>query len=142
MLKPTQKIIEGKVAKVLNNRELVINRGSQHGVRVGDKFKVGEKVEQILDPDTGKILGSLSQEKVRVKIVNVQPAFSIGQTYETYQEYEPTSPARVFSPRIITKVKTIRSSETGDSSAVVVYIGDNVTQLGEDEGKSFILAPA
>jgi hypothetical protein len=45
--------IEGKVAQVLNERELVINIGHDHGAVLGMKFAVlSDKPIEILDPDT------------------------------------------------------------------------------------------
>jgi hypothetical protein len=68
--------IEGKVATVLNERELVLNVGSEEGVKVGMRFK-------ILYPDTGAPLGSVEWPKTEVKIVNVQPHMAVGRTFRT-----------------------------------------------------------
>ena len=46
--------IEGKVAAILNERDLVINRGSDSGVQEGMRFGVVEKDVPIVDPDTEK----------------------------------------------------------------------------------------
>ena len=44
--------IRGKVARILNSREMVINVGSDSGVAVGMRFEVMDaKGEDILDPD-------------------------------------------------------------------------------------------
>jgi len=67
--------IRGKVARILNSRELVINVGSKDGVAVGMKFDVLEpKREEIKDPDTGEVLGSLARPKVRARVKSVQEA--------------------------------------------------------------------
>ena len=77
-------MIEGKVAGVLNIRELVINVGSLHGVQRGMKFKVlASQPLEIRDPETDEILGVLDREKVRVKVVEVRDRFSICRTYRT-----------------------------------------------------------
>ena len=126
--------IEGKVAKVLNKRELVINRGADYGVKSGMIFEVIEESEQFLDPDTNEPLGGIIRPKVRVIVSDVQPRFSIARTYETYQVSEPSS---MFSLdlRKITKVKTI-SEYTDDFSDTAyeraqsfVKIGDKVVQM-------------
>lgn len=76
--------IIGKVAGVLNARELFINIGSSKGVRVGMRFKVLTKEPlEVRDPDTGDILGIVDREKVRVKVVEVQESFSICRTYRS-----------------------------------------------------------
>jgi hypothetical protein len=76
--------IEGKVATVLNERELVLNVGSEEGVKVGMRFKIlyPDGIE-ITDPDTGAQLGSVEWPKTEVKIVNVQPHMAVGRTFRT-----------------------------------------------------------
>ena len=78
--------IEGKIAKILNTRELVINRGTNHGVRPGMAFAVLEQQFGIVDPDTQEPLGNLDREKVRVRVSETHPKFSLARTYETYRE--------------------------------------------------------
>ncbi len=76
--------LEGKVAAVLNERELAINIGSSHGVTVGMKFKVlAEKPIELQDPDSKEELGLLDREKVRVEAIDVKPKFSVCRTYRT-----------------------------------------------------------
>lgn len=77
------KPIQGKVARILNSRELAINIGSENGVQVGMNFDVLDpKGENITDPDTGEILGSLMRPKVRVKIIRTLERLSIAATYK------------------------------------------------------------
>jgi len=79
------KRIEGKVAKILNERELVLNVGLRTGVEIGMKFNIlYESGLEILDPDDPEInLGSLEWPKTQVKIVDVQQSFSVGRTFRT-----------------------------------------------------------
>ena len=129
-----EKAIEGKVAEVLNQRELVINRGSEHGVESGMRFEVIEESEEFHDPDTDEVLGSITRSKIRVRVSDVQPRFSIARTYETYQVREPSSWLSVV-PRTLTKVKTIskHDEEYPDSAyeraQSLVEIGDKVVQI-------------
>ncbi|QOC25562.1 hypothetical protein IC744_04110 [Microbacterium hominis] len=76
--------IEGKVVTVLNERELVLNVGSEEGVKVGMRFKIlyPDGIE-ITDPDAGAQLGSVEWPKTEVKTVNVQPHMAIGRTFRT-----------------------------------------------------------
>lgn len=138
MVTPTQKVIEGKVAKILNDRELVINRGSTDGVQLDTIFKVVEDSEPILDPDTQEPLGSVEREKVRIKVVHVQESLAIGRTYETYQTrggplWALGAISHLATPPE-TRVRTLRSS-TGplDESESLVVIGDKIVELAEQE---------
>src|SRR5262249_52570621 len=82
----TSSPIRGKVAQILNSRNLVINVGSRDGVVVGMYFDVLDpKGEDIKDPDTGEVLGSVERPKVRVQIVQVQERLSVASTYKQRQ---------------------------------------------------------
>lgn len=76
--------IEGKVATVLNERELVLNVGSEEGVAVGMRFKILYPGGiEITDPDTNEPLGNVEWPKTEVKIVSVQPHMAVGRTFRT-----------------------------------------------------------
>lgn len=51
------------VAKVLDSFNLVINKGSIHGIKEGDRFLIYELTENILDPITKESLGPLELSK-------------------------------------------------------------------------------
>ena len=75
--------IRGKVARVLNSRELALNIGSVHGVRTGMLFDVLDPIDDnITDPDTGEVIGSIERAKVRVKIISTQAKLSVASTYQ------------------------------------------------------------
>lgn len=77
--------IEGKVASVLNERELVLNVGSDDGVTVGMRFRILYPGGiAITDPDTDEPLGSVEWPKTEVKIVSVQPKISVGRTFRKF----------------------------------------------------------
>jgi curli biogenesis system outer membrane secretion channel CsgG len=59
----------GTVVRV-DQKGLIVNRGSREGVSAGDEFIVGES-EILRDPDTGEIIDELVQERARVKVVEV-----------------------------------------------------------------------
>ncbi len=74
-------LIRGKVAKVLNAREIVINAGTTDGVTVGTYFDVMDiHGEEIRDPDTNEVLGSLERPKVRVRVTYAQENLSVATT--------------------------------------------------------------
>ena len=76
-------LIRGKVARVLNSREIAINLGWDDGVEAGMYFNVlDQKSEDVTDPDTGKLLGSVERPKVGVKVIDVQEKLSVAATYK------------------------------------------------------------
>ena len=76
--------IEGKVAAILNEREVIFNKGSESGVEEGMTFRVTTPDLPVRDPDTHEELGTFNQDKIGIKVTEVQPKFSVGRTYETY----------------------------------------------------------
>jgi hypothetical protein len=77
----------GKVVKVLNAFEVVINLGSRDGVSTDDEFVVYAEGEELTDPDTGESLGTL--EIVR---------------------------GQAFAKHVQDKITTLRSKQAGESS--------------------------
>lgn len=138
----TTKLIEGKVASVLNERELAINIGSEHGVTAGMKFKVlADKPTEILDPESGESLGSLDRDKVRVKAVDVQARFSVCRTYKTRYVgggafYSAFANVLVAQPREV--VETLKAEDSAlppplSEEESYVKKGDRVVQLLKDD---------
>jgi hypothetical protein len=77
--------IRGLVAQLIDDRTLVINRGSDHGVQVGMRFAVlNRKGANVVDPETGESIGSVDVEKVLVKVVRVEPKLAVARTFRTF----------------------------------------------------------
>ena len=68
--------IRGKVARVLNDNEIVMNKGVADGVTDGMQFDIFETT-QIKDPDTSKVLGELEQSIISLRVFQVEEHFSI-----------------------------------------------------------------
>ena len=128
--------IEGKIARILNTREIVLNRGSDDGVDLDMEFAVLEPKLSIIDPDTHERLGELEREKLRVRVFETHRKFSLARTYETYQETNPDSVlprlAGAISP-FVTKVKKINTNTdlpVVDQIGVAnVGVGDVATEV-------------
>ncbi|CAA0114789.1 Uncharacterised protein [Mycolicibacterium vanbaalenii] len=84
--------ITGSVALVEDEYTLVINRGAGAGVAPGMVFAVFSGTGQVVtDPESGRVLGRLSEETVRVKVFDVHELFSRA---ETFSIDVPRSPGR------------------------------------------------
>jgi hypothetical protein len=137
-------MIRGKVARVLNSRELALNIGSQHGVREGMLFDVIDpKGEDIVDPDTGDIIGSLERPKVRVKVISVQDKLSVASTYKKERVniggvgIGTSAISQLFmQPEYVTQYETLKTEEKTweDISEEESYVksGDPVVQVSAD----------
>ncbi len=74
--------ITGQVALIEDDHTLVINRGSEAGVRPGMIFVVSTDTGPVVtDPETGRELGRLSREKLRVRVFDTQPLFARAHTF-------------------------------------------------------------
>ena len=134
----SDKPIRGKIARVLNSREVALNRGSSHGVAIGMLFDIlSPKGSDILDPDTGAPLGSIDVVKTRVKITIVQDRVSVGSTYRTRRINVGGSGLGFGSwfepPKWENQVETLRVDETSkeelDEADAFVHTGDPVVQV-------------
>jgi hypothetical protein len=124
--------IEGKVVRILNSRELIINKGSNDGVANRMKFDVLELGFDVIDPETLEGLGHLRRPKITVEIVHTEPRFAIGKTFDTYREpIQQTAMSTVLSSTYVTKVKQIREHGGFEfrEDSVRVSVGDTVVQL-------------
>jgi hypothetical protein len=137
-------MIRGKVARVLNSRELALNIGSEHGVSEGMLFDVIDpKGEDIVDPDTGNIIGSLERPKVRVKVISVQSKLSVASTYKKERVnvggvgIGTSAISQLFmQPEYVTQYETLKTEEKTweDISEEESYVkcGDPVVQVRAD----------
>lgn len=141
------KVIRGKIARVLNSREVALNVGDDKGVEVGMLFDVLSLGEDIVDPDTGESLGSLDLPKARVKIVRVYDRLAVASTYRAKRvnanadkypglRFPPTIEEFFQAPKWETRYETLRSSgaferDTADMSEDESYVktGDPVVQV-------------
>lgn len=132
-------VIRGKVARILNPREVIINAGSEKGVATGMYFDV-VRSEDILDPDTSQSLGSIQRATIRLKITSVQEKMSFASTYRKNEvNVGGLGPnigilSRTFlPPRWIAKYETLRTEEKTleDEMERSVKTGDTVVQVVE-----------
>jgi hypothetical protein len=140
--------IRGKVARILNSRDLVINRGANHGVDVGMRFMVIDTSgENITDPDTGEVIGSLQKPKVEVEVTQVGSQIAMAHTFKyrsvnvggTGLGFAAGDIARMFAPRkYVREYETLKSADQDweplSESESYVEVGDSVVQvIVEDE---------
>ena len=137
--------IRGKVARILNTREVALNIGSKHGVRLGMLFDIMIPGSyNISDPDTGDVLGSLDRPKTRVKVIQIKDSLSLATTYRKTSVNvggQGFLAKRMFEPpRWITTYETLKTNESIEYRAdplseedSYVSIGDPVVQVFSDD---------
>ena len=84
----TEETITGQVALIEDDHTLVINRGVEAGVTVGMVFAVSSRLGPVItDPETGRELGRLSREKLRVRVFDAQPLFARAHTFAVTDDF-------------------------------------------------------
>lgn len=75
-----------KVARIIDDMNIVLNCGDFDGINIGDKFNIYSSTPSIItDPDTGKSIGELFAIKAKVQAVKVFDKMCICQSaYEGY----------------------------------------------------------
>jgi curli biogenesis system outer membrane secretion channel CsgG len=79
---------EGSVIKTSSPGKVLINRGGEYGVEAGQELVMKTEGEELIDPDTGAILGMEPGELIgKLRVSSVQEKFSICEV--TDGEMEP-----------------------------------------------------
>ena len=145
--------IRGKVAKILNTREVALNVGTHHGVHMGMIFNIlSPGSGEVRDPDTGEVLGSVDLTKAAVRVNATHEKFAIAATFRsTRVNVGGTAPVgidlnannirRLFEPpKWETRYETLKIkggfeaiTEELDEENSYVSIGDPVIQVVEHE---------
>lgn len=136
--------IRGAVARVLSSRELVINRGAGDGVEVGMYFAVLDpKGSDILDPQTGALLGSVERPKVFVRIASVQEHLAVARTFRKRRVNVGGKGGDLSTllfpapPKWVDQYESLRTDESTwedlDERDSYVKTGDPVRQVSADD---------
>lgn len=145
MLRPPKerimpKKITGEVAELIDDRTLVINRGSKDGVTLGMLFMVYDATGKVVkDPVTGDELGNIKLPKIEVKVTHVDEKYSLAETYK-FKEVNVGGvnplvgiPDLFSPPKYVKKYETFKIDETTkqklDKEKSIVKIGDAVEQI-------------
>lgn len=132
--------LRGKVAQILTERELIINVGSNHGVRHGMKFKIlADAPLEVRDPETHDVIGEIDREKVVVMASEIEEKFTVCKTFRKWA----TGGASIFSiasmmagPR--EKHETLKIEDSSlplplSEEESYVKVGDRAIQLVDEE---------
>lgn len=85
---------EGSVIKV-SGSQVIINRGSEFGVEAGQELVMGEEGEQLVDPDTGELLGQEEGKVIgKIKITKVQEKISYAEVVSGEKNPKPGTTVR------------------------------------------------
>jgi len=115
--------VAGQVALVEDDYTLVINRGADAGVVAGMVFAVHSGAGRVItDPESGRELGRLAREKLRVRVFDVQPLFARAHTFVETDDFYG-----------LLRVPFVAESR---EDVVTVDVGDTVELVGNDAARS------
>lgn len=125
-------VIIGKIAQIIDEYTVVINRGRENGVEEGMRFIIYEMGDEIIDPDTKQPLGNFEIVKLKVKVINVNIKFSTAisdeiidapSSFGSLSRLSISSLTKELPLDSETRLKLIRPRREG------VTIGDSVRQI-------------
>lgn len=104
---------EPKVAKILDKYNLVLNKGKNADIKLGQEYLLYEQTEEIRDPETGELLECLFVPKGKGVITRVQEKISILRSNEWERPSSLAEALTAFAqPR---DLKPFYRPEVGDS---------------------------
>jgi len=134
--------ITGAVARIINGREVAINRGEAAGVREGMIFEILDPLGlNVVDPETGEDLGSVPLVKARVRVTTVSEKLCVARTYRTTRKNIGGSASNLSGmvnlqnmlspPKWVEEVETLHADpkDTINPEQSKVDIGDPVQQV-------------
>ncbi len=122
--------IRGKVAQILDSRQVVLNVGSADHVSEGMMFKIIDpKGEQIRDPDSNQVLGSVESTRAFVRVIQVQDKLSVATTSAANPVVTPASLGPI--ARVLMPPRWVDQYESLGVNLGAVSIGDPVVQVAQ-----------
>ena len=120
-----------KVIKIISDKRIVINAGKNE-VQTGDILRVIEKnSEEIVDPDTNEVLGTLDYIKATITVEYVYEHMSICKNYET-KTVNAVDPFETLRQREVTSPLNVNLSQITGGYNIdnkLIEIGDLVELL-------------
>ena len=120
-----------KVIKIIIDKRIVINAGKNE-VQTGDILRVIEKnSEEIVDPDTNEVLGTLDYIKATITVEYVYEHMSICKNYET-KTVNALDPFETLRQREVTSPLNVNLSQITGGYNIdnkLIEIGDLVELL-------------
>ncbi|AXT34885.1 hypothetical protein D1820_07850 [Phaeobacter sp. LSS9] len=82
-----------RVVQIVDDYEVVVNRGTTHGLKNGDHFMVFAVGDEIFDPETNESLGRLETVRGRTVVTHAQANMS---TLRSITKLEVSSGRRIY----------------------------------------------
>lgn len=108
--------VRGVVAQIVSDREVILNRGTEHGLSDGDYVVVIDpKTQSVTDPETGEELGGLKRIKAVLRVAEATSKLSLAMTFRTRRVRvsgggigSPSIASMFSEPKYETRVETLQ----------------------------------
>ena len=122
--------IDGKIAKIVDEYHVVVNRGSEHGVEEGMDFIVYREEGSVQDPDTGEELGELEHPLARLKPEHIMEKMTLMASNETEVRTESVFNLPTFQKKKkVNKPLPVDENETKREEEDTIEVGDLVKSV-------------
>lgn len=140
--------ITGKVARIVSDKSVVLNRGKLHGIKVGHYVGILDShLQKIQDPDTHEDLGGIRVFKIALRVEQVSDRLCVASTYKTYREnHGGTGSSVMGAMAMLTPPRWVEVQESlviGENDArpieaeeSKVQEGDSFEVISEDEAEN------
>ena len=121
-----------KIVKIIDEYQVIINGGSNHGVNISDNFQIlDEKGSEVTDPETGEVIGHLDLIKDTIQVANVFEKMSICENIKTRQinVFENITKSLIFTEKEKLNVDLTQVSGGFKHSDAPIQIGDIVNKI-------------
>ncbi|GAA1780721.1 hypothetical protein [Streptomonospora arabica] len=125
--------LSGRIVRIVSNQEVLINKGTDDGVSVGEIFVViSSETEEVKDEATDEVLGKIRKVKIPLKVTEASERMSLLHTYRTVSVNvggEGLGLGRMFAaPKWETQDEEINTD--AEFAEDYVEVGDHVTSYG------------
>ena len=127
----------GKLVRITDEYSVVMNKGEDHGVDIGQKFLIVGMGEIITDPDTGEELEQLEIVRGKVEVTHVQNKISTLNSYEFDKDSDITEITKVRSGNALASIlgpqntvtESVKPGRTYLKELIEPQVGDYVIKL-------------
>ncbi len=126
-----------RIAKIIDETTFIITGGISDGLKEGDKFQiVGQVGEEIKDPETGEVLGTLDSVKGIIVATTLYAKMTIARS-ETFKVGGTINPAFLATSNSIndlfghTEHKALSVDPSQITGGLDTYSDDNPIQVGD-----------
>jgi hypothetical protein len=89
----------GKIAHIIDETHVILNIGSNQGVKLNQIFLIYQEGDEVFDPDTNESLGKVEITKGRIIVEHVQEKMAIAATEK--KEPDVTSHNKILSELMV-----------------------------------------